>query len=861
MKEVTTDRGWLEASDGPTSPVDNFIDQKLKGVGLDRSPPASPEELIRRVYYDVTGLPPGRDDIEAFVKDSSDEAYENLVERLLSDAGYGEKWASHWLDLVHFAETHGHDEDAVRDNAWLYRDYVISALNEDRVYGRFVEDQVAGDILYPEDRWSWVGVGFLAAGPWDSSSQQGIQDGTIDKRLAQMMDRDDMITNTMSTFTSLTAHCARCHDHKFDPISQEDYFALQAVFAGVDKANRSHDLDPEIRRNRHILENALDQVIRDQWPDHFINQAEADQLFRQWLNSEILQASQWAMLEGQSLATRHDSTGSQLEDGSWLLNHGQPAEQDSYLITGQSSLSTIRSIRLELLPHESLPQSGPGRQDNGNLHLSEIRVESDRNGEHSTHELLPDPRSDFNQSGWEVGKAVDGNPVTAWGIHPKVGQYHQAIFDLAQPITQAQGRTVRIHLDQLHGGKHLIGRFRLTLSEKPNPAIPSHVPSVLSRWLASEGLPESKDLTPVLMEFLRFHINRALEKLPAKKMVYTATNQFEPNGNFKPALQPRPVHVLSRGDIHKPGAEAVPGALSSLTHLPSRFQLGAEAPEGARRARLAQWLSHPRNPLTWRSIVNRIWLNYFGRGIVSTPNDFGKMGDIPTHPELLDWLASELVESGGSLKHIHKLILMSQTYRQSSQERPTGLAMDPANKFYWRAHLRLLSADEIRDSILAASNSLDRSAGGPSARHFISSKGVHVTPNLDYQGFDPGAPENLRRAIYRFRFRTVPDPFMKALNCADASQLTPTRSESVTSFQALALLHNRWVIHQSQQWADALLNHSANTRDQIVRLGAQAYGRSLNQDEIQTLSSYAQRHGLANACRMVFNSNEFLFVP
>ena len=851
----------IDKEAGQFNAIDHFIDSKLAEVKLLRSPQAEPGELIRRVFYDVIGLPPNLDDIEAFKLDPSDQAYENLVDRLLSDVGYGEKWAGHWLDLVHFAETHGHDEDAIREHAWHYRDYVISALNEDRPYSRFVEDQVAGDILYPEDRWSWMGVGFLAAGPWDSSSQQGIQDGTVDKHIAQMMDRDDMITNTMSTFTSLTVHCARCHDHKFDPISQEDYFALQAVFAGVDRANRSLDANPGIRQKRRILESAQNQLGNDRWPVEFLTPSEARSLFQEWLENIQNSESHWTRLEKENLTTTLGSQANHLADGSWILNQDAAPEKDSYSILGNSPVDTIAAIRLELLPDPSLPQMGPGRQANGNLHLSEIRIESIRNGVKTLHRLETEARSDFDQSGWEVNKAVDGIESTAWGIYPKVGQPHQAIFDLAEPIAGADGLAIRITLDQHHGGQHLIGRFRLSISDRPSLPVTPPLPEEISPWLTSNSLPEAENMMPALRKFLAIHINDELAQLPPQIQAYVATNQFDPAGNFKPAVEPRPVHVLKRGDIHKPGDEAVPGSLSCLNHLPARFELPSPSTEGARRAALAIWLSHPDNPLTWRSIVNRIWLQYFGRGIVATPNDFGKMGSQPTHPELLDWLAGELITNGGSLKQIHKTILMSRTYRQSSHERPDGISRDRQNQLYWRANLRLLPAEAVRDSILAVSGDLNRRVGGPSARHFIATKGVHVTPNLDYLGFDPQDPENRRRAIYRFRFRTVPDPFMKLLNCADASQLTPVRRESVTSFQALALLHNRWVIHQSSQWARNLQEQFSDLHDQISEMGARAYGRNLSQSEIDSLSGYARDNGLANACRMIFNSNEFLFIP
>ena len=856
---VTTEDGSGLDGNG----VDFFIGTRLKLAGLEFSPQAEKRELIRRLYFDVVGLPPSPADVNEFVADDSPGAYEKWVDRLLADSGYGEKWARFWLDLVHFAETHGHDEDAIRENAWPYRDYVIRALNEDRPYGRFIEDQIAGDVLYPEDPGSLEATGFLAAGPWDGSSQMGIQDGTVDKKIAQLMDRDDMVTTVMSTFTSMTAHCARCHDHKFDPISLEDYYALQAVFAGVDRADREYDRDPKVAKDRAALSRASESLNDGQFPEDWMSKDEAKKSFQTWARDQQGSVDRWSYFKEERFVSRESGKASRLDDGSWLLV-SPPAEKDVYTISGRSDSKTIHAVRLELLTDDSLPHHGPGTQDNGNLHLSEIRVEVVDGETRNPVELKINPVADFNQSGWGITRAVDGDPATAWGIYPQVGHSHEAVFYLAEPLEVDSATQLSIHLDQLHGERHLIGRFRISFSNQPGALIEEALSPILSEALRQDD--ERKEPSDaVLMEFLKLRVREKQAALPPFQKLYTATSSFQAVGNFKPAGGPREVRELGRGSILLPGDIAQPGSLSAVDALPFRMDSSKTDDniddEGARRAWLAKWISDKRNPLTWRSIANRIWQSHFGRGLVDAPNDFGVMGARPSHPDLLDWLACELRDNGGSLKALHKTILMSRAYRQSSHYREDAHSVDPDNRLYWRANLRHLTAEEVRDAVLSVSGSLDRKMGGPSARQFLQSKGVHVTPTLDYLGFDPENPNNNRRSVYRFIFRTVPDPFMKALNCADTSQLSPKRREAITPFQSLALMNNRWVHYQSGVLANRLQDSCSTIEEQVQRLFELAYSRPADVEEIKIVSEYAESYGLDHACRMVLNSSEFLFIP
>jgi hypothetical protein len=629
------DASWVQ------TPIDRFILTKLHEKGLRPSPPADRRTLLRRVTFDLIGLPPTQDEIEAFLADPAANSYEKVVDRLLASPHYGERWARHWMDVVHYAETHGHDQDRPRPYAWPYRDYLIRAFNEDRPYARFAQEQIAGDVLFPDDPQGIVATGLLATGPWDESSLQSIMDDTADKRIAQYLDRDDMLSTVMSTFVSTTVHCARCHDHKFDPITQKDYYALQAVFAGVDKADRPYDADVRTARRRREL------------------------------------------------------------------------------LGKNTRLQTLRNT---------------------------------------------------------------------------------AVAALLSPAAQAA----------------------MYVREK--------------------------------------QVIEQLAALPPPSWVYAATSDFKPDGNFRPAKTPRPIHVLYRGDISKPRQEAAPGALACLAELQHHFRLTDPKNEGARRAALARWITDPKNVLTWRSIVNRVWHYHFGRGIVGTPNDLGRMGAAPTHPELLDWLAAEFQESGGSLKRLHRLIVTSAVYRQSSRPQPSYAAIDADNHYLWRMNRMRLDAESVRDAVLRATGKLDLKMGGPSVKQFIQTPGIHVTPNVDYLNFDVDRPENYRRSVYRFLFRTLPDPFMDTLDCPDSSQLTPARNTSVSPLQALAMLNNRFMVRQSEHLAERAAKAGKDLPAQIRTVYQLALGREPTAKEVRSLAEYAGKHGLANACRIVLNSNEFLFV-
>lgn len=840
-----------DAGAGARHPIDAFIDDRLRVKGWQRAVDADRRTLARRLWFDLVGLPPERDDLERLLNDLHPAAIENQVDRLLASPRYGERWARHWMDAAHFAETHGHDQDRIRENAWPYRDYLIGSLNEDVAYDRFIKEQVAGDALYPDDPDGTVALGFLAAGPWDESSLRDIREDTSDRQAARYIDRDDMLATVINNVSSLTVQCARCHDHKFDPISQRDYYSLQAIFSGVERANRLFDADPEVHQRRQSLlrrrleingENARETLLASSV------QAEVEAWEHQ-INQTIVH---WNPLTDASYQSTGGAELIPQTDGSILASGTRP-EVDTITIAGYLPVAAT-AIRLELLPDASLPAGGPGRADNGNLHLSELTISV--NGQQvPIHRAI----ADFNQEAWEIDKAIDGREETAWGIHPKQGLPHQAIFEFARPLPSHQMLTMV--LKQLHGRQHIIGRFRATVTESTQPTINS-IPETIRRILQINADQRSIEDRVELARYQQQEvIQRSLAALPPPSFIYSAASDFEPDGSLKPPPGPRPIHLLRRGDVRQPREEISPGAIRVLG-IPADCTEG-EKEESRRRAWLAGWLTDSENVLTWRSIVNRVWHHHFGKGLCATPSDLGKMGATPTHPELIDWLAVTFRDEGRSLKDLHRAMVTSSTYLQTSRlpllaERAKR-AEDADNQLLWRMNRIRLDAEVLRDAALACADQLDLRMGGPSDRQFDLKPGIHVTPIVNYTAFDPATPLGRRRSVYRFLFRTLPDPFMEALDCPAGDQMTPVRANSVTVQQVFALWNNVFMIRQATEFARRL--DGVPSVDEQVSLAFEiAFGRLPTSEERSKMSDYVGKHGWANGCRVLFNANEFVFV-
>ncbi len=838
---------------GAAHPIDAFIQERLQTKQLAPAPPADPRSLIRRLYFDLHGLPPSPAEVAAFAQAATPApAYNDLVDQLLASPRYGERWARHWLDTIHFADTHGFEHDDLRPNAWRYRDYVIASLNRDTTWPRFIREQLAADVFFPTEPALSAALGYLGAGTYDSSA------AATAPTSFEYLDRDDLVTQTMASFVSTTANCARCHAHKFDPITQEDYFALQAVFAGIGKGDISYHEDPAVAQQLQTL-NALLQAAESK--DAAVIQAPASAaLITAWEQAHASPVA-WKLLLPETFLTAEGTLLERLADGS-LLASGPTPDKDTYTVTTTTNLSELTAVRLDFLPDDSLPAHGPGRASNGNLHLSEIELQVFRPSSTKPEKVsLQRALSDFDQVNYDVTKAIDGDFKSSWAIHPAIGQPHHGVFALREKLPLEAGARLVITLRQLQGGSHLLGRFKLSATQAPANSLRA-LPTALEEILRTPQPDRSPAQQLALASMVaRLAATEALAKLPPPVTVWAAGRAAKNERGVVSIPQPRSIRLLQRGDLAKPQAEIGPGALSAITALPARFSLDKPQDEASRRAALADWLTHADNPLTWRSIVNRVWHYHFGKGLCDTPSDFGHMGGVPSHPELLDWLAVWFRdEAHGSLKALHRLILTSATYRQSSNANATALAVDPDNRLLWRMSRSRLDADTVRDTMLAVSGNLDLTMGGPSVAHFTSKPGPQTTPVLNYADFDWNTPGANRRSVYRLVWRAIADPFMDTLDFPDLGQLAPVRGFSASALQSLAMFNNEFILHASERFAAKLEQEFPQPEGRIRAAFQRILQRDPTASESSDCTTLAAQHGMAAVCRVLFNANEFLFL-
>jgi hypothetical protein len=836
-------------------PIDFHIEAALSAKGIKPVDPATARTLVRRLTFDLTGLPPSPEEADAFVAASvvdPEKAWQELTERLLASPHYGERWARHWLDVVHYGDTHGYDKDQPRPHAWPYRDYVIRAFQEDKPYARFVEEQIAGDVLFPGTRDGIEALGFISAGPWDFIGHAEVPEEKTDGMIARHLDRDDMVANTMNTFTSVTVHCAQCHDHKFDPVSAEDYYSLQAVFAAVDRADRAYDADNEVAQRRTVLTAELKAA-----------QSQADALRA---TASERSGGKLPELDAKIAAARQPSAQLSQQNG-W---HSAIETRSDIAKWVQVDLGAPRRFtKVSLRPcHDDFNGIGNGF---GFPVRFRIEAANDPDFQSDVHVLRDETAADFPNPALAAVSADHSTEaryirVTAVKLAPRQNDY---IFSLAElEVRDGDGRNMAAGapVSSLDSIEAPVRWQRTNLTDRWYPGVDHKALAApdgeISRMEAERDALLTLTLGPHdaaawnRAESARRQATAGLEALPAQSKVYCGTVHHGSGAFRGTGGKPRAIHVLSRGDVKRRLAPASPGALSCLPGLPSRFQLPADASEGDRRAALARWITDPRNPLTWRSIVNRIWQYHFGQGLVATPSDFGRMGELPSHPELLDWLATWFRNSGGSLKSLHRLIVSSQAYRRASDYHDAP-ATDPENRLLWRMPRRKLEAEALRDGMLAVSGLLDRSLGGPAFQDFVVLHPEH-SPHYEYHLADLANPALHRRSVYRFLVRSKPQPWMATMDCADPSLLVEKRTQTITPLQSLAQLNNQLTLVA----ASALAKRLPQESPQLAM--ATAFRLALQRDpapeELADLTAYAERHGLPHACRAILNLNEFCFV-
>ncbi|MFO0969467.1 MAG: DUF1553 domain-containing protein [Gemmataceae bacterium] len=870
------DKEWSD------NPLDRFILAALEAKGMKPSAPADRATFIRRVTYDLTGLPPTPEEIDAFVNDAAADAFEKLVDRLLASPRYGERWARHWLDIIHYADTHGFDKDKRRLWAWLLRDWVIRAFNRDLPYRRFVEYQLAGDALFPADPDGIIATGFITTGPWDFVGQVELREGTVEKDKTRNLDRDDMVMNAFSTFTSLTVHCARCHDHKFDPITQKEYYQLQAIFAGVERGDRPVE-SKETLAVREDLQKKLAALKEEQ--EKLLATVRANPELARHEKTIKEAREQIAALSKPTTAPASPSNG---------YHSGISPKADAMKWVQVDLGASLPLERIRLVPARPTDfKDSPGF---GFPVRFKVALSDDPTFK-SEAVVLDHLAEDFANPGdiplslSLAGKKARFIRVTAARLWKRLDDY---VFALAELTAISGGKNVAsgakvTALDSIEAGRwstrYLVDQFdsrrRLPDVATPDMAERLNLEEELLRAIGERETILKKAISPETTKALAAFqmrqdgLAKDLEQLHSKSFAYTVLPR-----------PPRPIHLLKRGDVEKKGELVLPVGLSLLKGLDKHFApLSARAAisgessfgrarmedkvkektaralnedEGARRAALAHWMTDDHNVLVWRSIVNRVWHYHFGKGLVDTPNDFGRMGSKPSHPELLDWLACEFRDKD-SFKKLHRLIVLSKAYRQAATHNADYAKLDADNRLLWRMNRRRLDAEELRDTVLAVSGKLDLTMYGPGFDLFRF-KDDH-SPTYDHLDLKRvNAPDTWRRTVYRFVVRSVPNPFLETLDCADPNLNVPARSQTLTALQALALLNNPFMVEQAEFLGQRISKIRPELPGQIDTAYRLALGRPPDAEEKSQLIAYARRHGLANACRVLFNVNEFLFL-
>ena len=815
-----------EVPSAGSHPIDAFIQARLVEKKLSLNPEADRRTLLRRASFDLLGLPPTPEALEAFELDSAPGAWERAIDTLLAQPQHGERWARHWLDVARFGESSGFEHDYDRPGAHHFRDFVIKALNADMPYDQFVQWQLAGDEFEPGNPLALMATGFLGAGVFPTQ----ITANEVERTRYDAM--DDMLSTTTSAMLGMTVGCARCHDHKFDPIPTRDYYRLLSTFTTTVRSQRQLDLNPEQTQRRLAAFEA----------DHARDQAELTQYeqtvlpnhFETWLGSGAAPkvAADWEFLESPVWKSQSGASFKAMADGSFLAE-GKNADHDTYTFTGQSPIPTLRSLRLEALPDPSLPHGGPGRADNGNLGLSRIRVFAQPlSGGERQEILLVRPRATFEQNtgNLSIAGSLDNDPHTGWAVDPKFGTRQAAIVDFESPIRIAGGVRLTVELEFKVNSRHHIGRPRISVTSMTaapfdSEGVPAGIAGLFERLKtpgsgpASFSASERKTLldwwktsdagwSQAHQKLQAHEKNRPKPELTQVLMCgegYPALRMNTQGGDFLPET-----HFLHRGSADQKRGVASPSFLQVLMKSPDseshwRWQPPTGAPYSGRRRSLALWMTDSHDGaghLLARVIVNRLWQHHFGQGLVATPNDFGVQGGKPSHPELLDWLASELMSGGWRLKSLHRLMMTSRTYRQSSAPSEAKAERDPNNSLLSRHVPTRLEAEAIRDTLLWITGALDATPFGPGT--------------LD--------ESSRRRSIYFTIKRSQLIPAMQVFDAPEPLVSQSTRPATTIAPQALWLMNNPKVREWTTGWAHRSANNATQEPSQWV---TSAYRRAL----------------------------------
>ncbi len=801
--------------------IDEFIRARLAEHDLEMNPPADRRVLIRRATYDLIGLPPDPEHVEAFVNDPDPQAYERLIDRLLASPHYGERWGRHWLDVVRFGESNGFERNVLIKDLWPFRDYVIRSLNADKPFDQFIREHIAGDVFGQDDPMIAIGTAFLVAGPYDDVGNQDAE------QAAQIRANtlDEMIRATGEAFLGLTLGCARCHDHKFDPITQEDYYGLYATLSGV----RHGAVELTTPRQREERATRLEPLESQR--------AELDQAVSN-LDAAIVDRARQRLPEYAADWTRTpvDRTGTE--------DRVEPV--------------LARFVRLVSEAQDVNPQTASG------FGIDEFEIWSTgadaknvalaRNGAKASGEAR---RIEDFPGAYGPQLAIDGKTgarFLATGV--------DLTIELAEPtlIDRILFSSARGEANPEHPKFAFVAEYRIEVSldgvdwrEVASGADrqPITLPSVIDHRLLKLESTESERTELARFRRQLADIRRAIAAVPELPTAWIGRRIAEDAHG--------PFHVFLGGDPQHRGEEVVPASLSALHEaFSASYQLSADVTEAERRLALADWIVHPDNPLTPRVLVNRLWHYHFGTGLVDTPSDFGYMGGRPTHPELLDYLAIQLLEQGWHIKPLHRMIMLSEAYRQSSTFREAVARSDGNARLLWRFPPRRLSAEEVRDTMLHVAGTLNTTCGGPGFRlyRFLQDNVCTYVP-LDEHG-----PETYRRTIYHQNARASVVDLMTEFDQPDCAYAVPRRTTTTTPLQALTLLNHSFTVDMSRALAVRLRREAGTDPDaQICRAFQLCYVRPPSDTELSGCRELINAYSLEALCRVLLNTSELLYVP
>jgi len=803
---------------GKGHPIDAFIRQRLSKEGLKPAPQAAPETLIRRVYLDLVGLPPTPEEVATFVHDfkASDKAYDRLVEKLLASPHYGERWGRHWLDAARYADSNGYEKDPMR-HIWFYRDWVINAFNRDLPYDRFIIEQLAGDQLPKATQDQIVATGFLR-------NSMINEEGGVDPeqfRMEAMFDRMDTIGKSI---LGLTIGCTQCHNHKYDPISQEEYYQMFAFLNNDNEPWRVVYTSGEQMQRAQVLQGI--QELEDKLKHE---NADWEQRLQTWAASVKGNQPKWTTLKFEDDPAGGEKALRQ-KDGSILAQGYAPTKSHVKFVVkpeGKAPLK-ISAFRLELLNDPNLPAYGPGRSVKGMAALTEFTAEI-KVGDKLTPLKFIKATADFgepensplaeyardkdatkdNRVTGPVAYAIDGDDKTAWGIDAGPGRRNvprKAVFVLEKPLEVPPDTELTVGLSMKHGGWNSddlqtmnLGRYRISTTDMAD-AIADSLPAKVREWIESDaGTPVHMDPAGRSAHLTFAYFRTTVPEWKGINDQIEALWKQHPEGTTTLTLdsreEPRMTHLLKRGDFLKLGDRVNTGVPAMLNNpLPKDAD--------SSRLTLARWMVSRQSPTTARAWVNRVWQAYFGTGLVDTPEDFGIQGSLPSHPELLDWLAAEFMDKGWSNKEFHRLIVTSATYRQESRMTPALLEKDPYNRLLARGPRFRVEGEVVRDIQLAVSGLLNTKLGGrsvmPPAPEYLFEKPASYAP---FPWKVEGDGEKYRRSVYVFRRRSTPYPFLSTFDVPNGETACVKRAKSNTPLQALMTLNETLSMEAAQHLA------------------------------------------------------------